>query len=207
VAQQIRSVLSDLDVKAIKIGMLSSAAIIHAVARALEPWRHIPVVLDPVMVAASGDRLLASDAVDALRRRLIPLALLVTPNLPEAAVVAGMPIAADEATMAAQGRAILGFGAQAVLVKGGHGEGPESTDILVCAGTIRRFSVPRLATRNVHGTGCTLSSAIAAGLAKGLLLEDAVALAKTYITSAIAAAADLKIGHGHGPAHHFYDWW
>jgi hydroxymethylpyrimidine/phosphomethylpyrimidine kinase len=207
VAQQIRSVLSDLDVKAIKIGMLSSAAIIHAVARALEPWRHIPIVLDPVMVAASGDRLLQSDAVEALRRKLIPLALLVTPNLPEAAVITGMTIAADEATMAAHGRAILGLGAQAVLVKGGHGQGPESTDILVRARTIRRFSVPRLATRNVHGTGCTLSSAIAAGLAKGLLLEDAVALAKTYITSAIATAADLKIGHGHGPAHHFYDWW
>jgi hydroxymethylpyrimidine/phosphomethylpyrimidine kinase len=187
--------------------MLSSATIIDAVTGALEPWRHIPVVLDPVMVAASGDRLLASDAVEALCRGLIPRAVLITPNLPEAAVIAGMSIAADEATMATQGRAILALGAQAVLVKGGHGEGPESTDILVYAGNIRHYSTPRLATCNVHGTGCTLSSAIAAGLAKGLLLEDAVALAKTYITSAIAAAADLRIGHGIGPAHHFHEWW
>jgi hydroxymethylpyrimidine/phosphomethylpyrimidine kinase len=169
VAQQIRSVLSDLDVRAIKIGMLSSAAIIHTVAMALESWRDISVVLDPVMVAASGDRLLDRDAVDALRQSLIPRAALVTPNIPEAAVITGGPTVADEDAMVAQGHAILALGARAVLVKGGHGVGPESADILVLDGSIRRYSVQRVTTRDIHGTGCTLSSAIAAGLAKGLL--------------------------------------
>ncbi len=207
VAAQIRSVLSDLAVNAIKIGMLASAPIIEAVAEALAEHRHIPVVLDPVMVAASGDPLLAESAVEALRSRLMPLAAIVTPNLPEAAFITSRPIARDEEEMAAQGRLILGFGASSALVKGGHGDGPESVDLLVSGSEVRRYAVARIATRNVHGTGCTLSSAIAAGLAKGKGLPEAVAEAKAYVTAAIAASSRLAVGRGHGPAHHFHAWW
>lgn len=207
VAQQIHSVLLDLDVKAIKIGMLSTVAIIDAVAEALSAYRHIPIVLDPVMVAASGDPLLEANAVAALRERLLPLAAVATPNLPEAAMLCDAPQATSEAEMAAQARHLLGSRASAILVKGGHGDGDESTDLLVSPCWIKRYSVPRIATRNVHGTGCTLSSAIAAGLAKGLPLFDAVGEAKSYVTAAIAAAAKLKVGKGQGPAHHFHAWW
>jgi hydroxymethylpyrimidine/phosphomethylpyrimidine kinase len=207
VAQQIQSVLSDIDVKAIKVGMLSSAAIINAVADALAPYPGIPIVLDPVMVAASGDPLLEASAMDALRQRLLPMAILVTPNLPEAAMLLGRPIASTEEDILAQGQDILLLGAKAVLIKGGHGGGPESTDFLISPQSVTRFSVPRIATENVHGTGCTLSSAIAAGLAKGLPLPQAVEEAKAYITAAIAASSRLKVGHGHGPAHHFHAWW
>ncbi len=207
VAEQIRSVLSDLDVRAIKIGMLSNAAIIEAVATAIQDYPHVPVVLDPVMIAASGDSLLEADAVSALRHWLIPIATVVTPNLPEAAAITGASSATDEGAMVDQARAILALGAKAVLVKGGHAEGPESVDILMQGNTISRFSAPRIVTQNIHGTGCTLSSAIAAGLAKGLALEAAVAEAKDYITAAIRAASRLSVGHGHGPAHHFHAWW
>lgn len=207
VAQQIRSVLDDLDVRAVKIGMLSNAAIIEAVAEAIKPHSHIPVVLDPVMVAASGDPLLRTDAVEALRAHLLPLASVATPNLPEAAMLTGRSIAAGEEDMAAQGRLLLDLGSAAALVKGGHAQGPESADLLVTSGGVKRYAVSRIATRNVHGTGCTLSSAIAAGLAKRLPLPEAVAQAKAYVTAAIAAAAALKVGRGHGPAHHFHAWW
>ncbi len=207
VAAQMRSVLSDLAVNAIKIGMLASAPIIEAVAGVLAEYRAIPVVLDPVMVAASGDPLLAASAVEALRSRLMPLAAIVTPNLPEAAFITGLPIARDEEAMIAQGRLLLDLGAGSVLVKGGHGDGPESVDLLVSDAGVQRFAVPRIATRNVHGTGCTLSSAIAAGLAKGKALPEAVAEAKAYITAAIAASSRLAVGRGHGPAHHFHAWW
>jgi hydroxymethylpyrimidine/phosphomethylpyrimidine kinase len=207
VAQQIQSVLSDIDVKAIKIGMLSSAAIIDAVADALVPYPGIPIVLDPVMVAASGDPLLEASAMDALHQRLLPMAILVTPNLPEAAMLLGRPIASTEEDILAQGQDILLLGAKAVLIKGGHGSGPQSTDFLITLQSVTRFSVPRIRTENVHGTGCTLSSAIAAGLAKGLPLPQAVEEAKGYITAAIAASSRLKVGHGHGPAHLFHAWW
>jgi hydroxymethylpyrimidine/phosphomethylpyrimidine kinase len=207
VAQQIDSVLSDLDVKAIKIGMVSSAPIIEAIAGALAGHRGIPIVLDPVMVAASGDPLLAASAIDALRKRLLPLATVVTPNLPEAAMLCGEPMAGDEAAMLAQGRRLVGDGAAAALIKGGHADSAESVDLLVTRAGVERFAVPRIATRNVHGTGCTLSSAVAAGLAKGLPLRDAVAEGKAYVTAAIAAASTLAVGRGHGPAHHFHAWW
>jgi hydroxymethylpyrimidine/phosphomethylpyrimidine kinase len=207
VAAQIRSVLSDLTVNAIKIGMLASAPIIEAVADVLAEHPGIPVVLDPVMVAASGDPLLAESAVEALRSRLMPLAAIVTPNLPEAAFITGRLVARDEEEMTAQARLILGFGAQSALVKGGHAEGPESVDLLVTGSEVRRFAVPRIATRNVHGTGCTLSSAIAAGLARGKRLPEAVEEGKAYVTAAIAASSRLSIGRGHGPAHHFHAWW
>jgi hydroxymethylpyrimidine/phosphomethylpyrimidine kinase len=207
IAQQIDSVFSDLDVRAVKIGMLSQPAIIETVASGLARHGAPQIVLDPVMVAASGDRLLAPDAVETLRCTLIPKVLVVTPNLPEAAALLGEPIAADEQAMRAQGERILRLGPQAVLIKGGHAEGTESVDVLVDAAGVQRFSSPRIATRNTHGTGCTLSSAIAAGLARGAHLRDAVAVAKAFISAAIDASDQLQIGHGHGPVHHFHAWW
>jgi hydroxymethylpyrimidine/phosphomethylpyrimidine kinase len=207
ISAQIDAVFSDLEVGATKIGMLSQAAAIEAVADGLARHRARNVVLDPVMVATSGDRLLAPDAVDALRRLLLPRALIVTPNLPEAAALLGAEIAADEAAMRVQAERLLALGAKAVLIKGGHGSGPESVDLLIDARGGERLSAPRVATRNTHGTGCTLSSAIAAGLAKGLAPADAVRAAKDYITAAIAAADRLAVGSGRGPVHHFHRWW
>ena len=207
VAQQIDSVFSDLAVQAVKIGMLSRPGVIEAVASGLERHGATRVVLDPVMVAASGDRLLAPEAVESLRRRLLPKALLVTPNLPEAAAILDEPVAETEEAMRAQAERILALGAGAVLVKGGHAGGPESVDILVDAQGVRRFPAPRIKTRNTHGTGCTLSSAIAAGLARGLPLAEAVAAAKAFITAAIGASHRLRVGHGHGPVHHFHALW
>ena len=159
------------------------------------------------MVATSGDRLLEPDAVEQLRRLLIPKALVLTPNLPEAAALLDTSIAEDEAEMRDQAHRLLALGAKAVLIKGGHGSGPESVDLLVEPGTIDAPARRRIATRNTHGTGCTLSSAIAAGLAKGQTLMDAVRGAKSYITAAIAAADRLSIGSGHGPVHHFHRQW
>jgi hydroxymethylpyrimidine/phosphomethylpyrimidine kinase len=206
VTAQIDAVFSDLAVDAVKIGMLSRAPIIEAVADGL--LRHRPrfVVLDPVMVSTSGDRLLADEATDALRR-LLPRVSLVTPNLPEAAALLDAPLAASENEMVAQGRAIIAKGAAAVLITGGHAEGPESVDLLVTASTLRRFGAPRLSTKNTHGTGCTLSAAIAAFAALGLPLERAVEEAKTYVSRAIAAADRLAVGRGRGPVHHFHHWW
>lgn len=209
VTAQIESVFSDLTVTAVKIGMLSQTAVIEAVAEGLR--RHatgIPIVLDPVMVATSGDRLISDDAVEALRRHLLPLADLVTPNLPEAATLIGEAVATSENAAVAQGRRLLALGARAVLIKGGHAEGTESVDHLMSAdGTMRRFAAPRIATRSSHGTGCTLSSAVTAGLARGLSLADAVAGAKRYVTAAIAAAGSVPVGRGSGPVHHFHALW
>jgi hydroxymethylpyrimidine/phosphomethylpyrimidine kinase len=207
VTAQIDAVFSDLDIGATKIGMLSRASTIQAVAEGLESHRAKNVVLDPVMAATSGDRLLDPEAVDALRRRLIPRALVITPNLLEAAALLAGPIAKNEDEMCAQAKRLLAIGAAAVLIKGGHGSGAESVDLLVNANGVERFSAPRVATRNTHGTGCTLSSAIAAGLAKKLTLSDAVRAAKSYVTAAIVAADKLAIGKGHGPVHHFHRWW
>ncbi|MFD1701920.1 bifunctional hydroxymethylpyrimidine kinase/phosphomethylpyrimidine kinase [Methylopila henanensis] len=208
ITAQIDAVMDDLDVRAVKIGMVSTSVSIEAVAGALVRHGAPKVVVDPVMVAASGARLLAADAVATLRSRLAPLAKLLTPNLPEAAVLLDGPVARDERDMAEQARALKAHGVRAVLVKGGHGEGAESVDILVGEdGEVTRFAAPRHATRNTHGTGCTLSSAIAAGLAKGLPLKDAVAAAKTYLTAAVNAADRLDVGSGHGPVHHFHAWW
>ncbi len=205
VASQIASVCDDIDVRAIKIGMLATSEIISTVAKALEPRRAIPVVLDPVMVATSGDRLISPDAVAALVRVLLPRARCVTPNLHEAALLSGLPLAHTEAEMAAHGRAILTHGAETVLVKGGHGESGDSVDLLVAAQGITRFAAPRIDSANTHGTGCSLSAAIAAGLALGHDLETAVRAAKAWLTGAIAAARNQRIGRGHGPVHHFHD--
>ena len=207
VTQQIDSVFSDLSVGAVKIGMLSRPETIEAVADGLARHRARNVVLDPVMVATSGDRLLAPEAIDALRKRLIPAALVITPNLPEAAALLDEAVARSEDEMRTQGERLLALGPTAVLIKGGHGEAPESVDILVERLGTTRLPAPRIATRNTHGTGCTLSSAIAAGLANGLSLHDAVAAAKTYVTAAIAASERLTIGHGSGPVHHFHASW
>jgi hydroxymethylpyrimidine/phosphomethylpyrimidine kinase len=207
VTAQIDAVFSDLDVGAVKIGMVSRSAAIAAIAAGLERWRPRAVVLDPVMIAASGDRLLAPDAIDVLKRMLIPHALVLTPNLPEAAALLDAPIAVTEHDMRAQGERLLALGPRAVLVKGGHADGAESVDLLIEPSAVTRLAADRIATENTHGTGCTLSSAIAAGLAKGLALAEAVRAAKTYVTEALAAASRIKIGSGHGPVHHFQAWW
>jgi hydroxymethylpyrimidine/phosphomethylpyrimidine kinase len=206
IAAQMDAVFSDLDVAAVKIGMLGGAAAIAAVAAGLERHRARNVVLDTVMVATSGKRLLHEDAVGALRA-LIARARIVTPNLPEAAALLGEEEARDEKSMYAQAQKLLALGAGAVLMKGGHGNGPESIDILVEGTSRTRFAAPRIETRNTHGTGCTLASAIAAGLAKNLSLEDAVGRAKAYVTAALKAADRLTIGSGSGPVHHFHKWW
>jgi hydroxymethylpyrimidine/phosphomethylpyrimidine kinase len=207
VRQQMDAVFSDLAVNAVKIGMLANPAVIEAVAGGLAAWRARTVVLDPVMIAASGDPLLRDEAVSTLRERLIPLASVVTPNLPEAARLLERPVGDTRAEMLAAAEALLAMGPGAVLVKGGHGGGAESADLFFDGTEPLWLTAPRHATQNTHGTGCTLSSAIAAGLARGLEMPDAVAAAKAYITAAIVASDSLAIGHGHGPVHHFHALW
>ena len=207
IAAQIDAVFSDLDVRATKIGMLSQPAVIEAVAAGLDRWKAKNVVLDPVMVATSGDRLLNPDAIDVLKRVLIPRALVITPNLPEAAALLDGAAARTEDEMLAQAGRLMDRGARAVLIKGGHGEGAESVDMLVMPGSFTRLATARVATKNTHGTGCTLSSAIAAGLAKGLDLVEASRAAKVYVSDALAASERLVVGKGHGPVHHFHAWW
>jgi len=204
VAAQIDAVFADLDVKAVKIGMVAQRATATAIAAALARWSPEHVVLDPVMVATSGDHLLASDAVASLRSELIARASLITPNLPEAAALLEEAVASSEAEIASQGERLLALGCRAVLIKGGHGQGSESIDYLFDGGRTIALAAPRIATKNTHGTGCSLSSAIAAGLAKGEDLETAVRAAKAWISAAIAAADRLDVGRGHGPVHHFH---
>ncbi len=207
ISAQIDAVFFDLDVRAVKIGMLSHPAVIEAVAAGLDRHRQTKIVLDPVMVATSGDRLLAPEAIEVLRRELIPRALLITPNLPEAAALLDAPIAASETMMREQGERLLALGAKAVLIKGGHAAGAESVDLLVEPTAVARLASERVATKNTHGTGCTLSAAVAAGLAKGQRLAEAVREAKAYVSAAIGAADRLHIGAGHGPVHHFHAWY
>ncbi len=206
VTAQIDAVFSDLDVGAVKIGMLANKTVITVVAAALDRHRARNVVLDPVLAATSGGNLLQPEAVAGLRA-LIGRARLLTPNLAEAAALLGAGEARDENEMRAQGEKLLAFGAGAVLIKGGHAGGPDSVDILVEKNRCARFAAPRIATKNTHGTGCTLSSAVAAGLAKGLSLDQAVREAKEYVSAAIAAADRLGVGSGRGPLHHFHQWW
>jgi hydroxymethylpyrimidine/phosphomethylpyrimidine kinase len=200
-------VARDLNIGAVKIGMLATSEIIEAVAGALETLPGVPVVLDPVMVAASGDVLLDEDAIDTLRTVLLPHATLVTPNLPEAAKLLGEAEAKDERAMSAQAAALRRLGAKVVLIKGGHAEGDQAVDILIDDEGELRLEAPRIPTGNTHGTGCTLSSAIAAELAKGASLREAAARAKAYVSAAIAAADQIEIGQGRGPVHHFHRWW
>ena len=207
IARQIEAVLSDLDVKAIKIGMLANCDVIDVVADSLAGFDgHI--VLDPVMIAKSGDTLLADDAVAHLLERLVPRASLLTPNLPEAAHLLGTAQAEDAAQMQVQGEALLTRGAKAVLMKGGHSTADICTDIMFhVKHSSLRLTAPRLNTVNTHGTGCTLSSAIAAGLGRGLDMASAVTAAHAYLQGAIKAADDLHVGSGHGPVHHFHELW
>jgi hydroxymethylpyrimidine/phosphomethylpyrimidine kinase len=207
IAAQIDAVFTDLAVGAVKIGMLGSPAAIDVVAAALDRYRPRNVVLDPVMVASSGQSLLRGDALGRLRD-LIARVRLLTPNLPEAAALLEMALARDEAEMGAQAQKLLALGAGAVLIKGGHGGGAESVDLLLdTSGQVLRLAAPRIATENTHGSGCTFASAIAAGLAKGLPLPAAAREAKAYVSAAIAAADRLAVGSGHGPLHHYHAWW
>lgn len=198
VAKQITVVLDDIGADAVKIGMLATVPIIAAVADALAAYDG-PLVVDPVMVATSGGRLLADDAVDALKSRLIARATIVTPNIPEAEVLTGQTIRTP-ADMEAAGRAILALGPRAVLVKGGHLEAERVTDLLVTAAGVTRFESEKIRSSSTHGTGCTLSSAIATGLAQGLGMVEAVARARTYVLAAIRLAPGY--GRGHGPLNH-----
>ncbi len=205
VRAQMAAVFDDLALAAVKIGMLGGPEVIRAVAEGLR-GRDLPVVLDPVMVAKSGDRLLAAEAIAALKSELLPLATVLTPNLPEAAEILGHPQAADMAARETQGAALLALGPQWVLMKGGHAEGATCTDLLLGPQPVT-LTAPRIDTRNTHGTGCTLSAAIAAGLAQGATVPEAVRQAHAYLHAAIAAADRLAVGSGHGPVHHFHALW
>ncbi|HZP25471.1 MAG TPA: bifunctional hydroxymethylpyrimidine kinase/phosphomethylpyrimidine kinase [Dehalococcoidia bacterium] len=205
VAAQIDAIVSDIRPDAVKTGMLASAPIIQVVAAKIREHSLANVVVDPVMVAKSGDRLLQEAAVEALRHDLLPLAAVVTPNLPEAEVLVGKAIESDEDVREAA-QAIVGLGARAAVVKGGHRAGQEhAIDVLYDGARFHVFSAPRIDTTNTHGTGCTFASAIAAFLACGNPLPEAVGLAKAYLTEALQHAYPL--GAGHGPVHHFYRFW
>lgn len=197
---QIKAVLSDIDIGAIKIGMLGSPSLIEVVANALQGFDG-PVVLDPVMVAKSGDTLLADSAIEALKTHLLPRADLITPNLPEAAKLVGAGAQLDQVDW------LLQLGAKAVLLKGGHAQGELCSDWLATKDAAVQFDSRRVATRNTHGTGCSYSAAIAAGLAKGRELRPAVQIAHSWLHSAILRSDELNVGQGHGPVHHFHGMW
>jgi hydroxymethylpyrimidine/phosphomethylpyrimidine kinase len=204
VAAQIESVLSDLDVAAIKTGMLADAGIVTTVAIMLRTAAPLPIVVDPVMVAASGDVLLQPEAVEAVRRELAPLSTLITPNLAEAAVLLGTSEAASEAQMLDQARGLLAHGWRAVLLKGGHLAADAAVDVLADAGGVERLVLPRIDTHNTHGTGCTLSAATAALLARGAPLGEAVRRAKAYVWEGLRCGRGLGVGHGRGPLDHLF---
>ena len=203
IRDQIDAVFSDIRVDAVKVGMLSVPEIIETVVDKLAEYRPAFVVIDPVMVAKGGCALMQPEALSALKEKMIPLASLLTPNIPEAETITGKTIRTLE-EMKTAAREICAMGAKAVLVKGGHREG-DATDLLFDGEKDFLFQSERIQTKNTHGTGCTLSSAIAANLANGLVLPEAVKKAKDYVTGAIAHAFDL--GHGHGPTNHFYEFY
>ncbi|KZL14928.1 bifunctional hydroxymethylpyrimidine kinase/phosphomethylpyrimidine kinase [Pseudovibrio sp. Ad37] len=207
VAEQMDAVFSDLKVDAVKIGMLSQPEIIDVIATKLAEYDVKCVVLDPVMVATSGDVLLQNSAVSVLKQKLFPIAALITPNMQEAAFLLGQPMAGSREDMHRQALLLLDMGANGVLLKGGHGSDDTCDDLFLSHDVERWYTAPRHDTTNTHGTGCTLSSAIAAELAKGLALQDAIGEAKEYISQAIKAADTLDIGEGHGPVHHFHEFW
>jgi len=203
VAAQIDAIVSDIGADAVKTGMLSSSAIIEVVASKISEHGLGNLVVDPVMVAKSGDPLLQQEAVAALKERLLPLALVLTPNVPEAEALVGSRLGSWEDIRAAA-REIVGMGARNVVMKGGHREGP-AVDLLYDGQEFHEFTAPRVDTTSTHGTGCTFASAIAAGLAKGSDVRSAVALAKAFVTKALQSAYPL--GQGHGPVHHFFRFW
>ena len=200
---QIAAIFEDIRVDAVKIGMIANTGIAAAVAQSLQAQTGIPIVLDPVMIAKGGEALLQSDAVNTLRDALLPMATLLTPNLPEAAHLLGTKPATTRAEMAAQGRALCTLGPQAVLMKGGHLDGAESPDCLATTDDVTWFEAARTQTVNTHGTGCSLSSALAAQLAHGRTRTAAITAAKSYVANALAHADALSVGSGHGPTHHF----
>jgi hydroxymethylpyrimidine/phosphomethylpyrimidine kinase len=206
--QQIEAVFSDMGADAVKIGMLYSAELIEAVAEALKKHGARKIVLDPVMVAQSGDKLLQDDAIEAIKTHLMPLADVVTPNIPEAEVLCGRTLE-HRSDIESAAETLARHGSRSILIKGGHGDQNESTDILFLANEKRfvNLTAERIETTNNHGTGCTLSSAIASYMAKGNDIEPAVQKAKTFMNQAITAGAAYKLGHGHGPVHHFFQWW
>jgi hydroxymethylpyrimidine/phosphomethylpyrimidine kinase len=206
--QQIEAVFTDMGADAVKIGMLYSAELIEVVAQALKKHGARKIVLDPVMVAQSGDKLLQDDAVEAIKAHLMPLADVVTPNIPEASVLTGRQLKRWEDIEGAA-ETLAQHGSRSILIKGGHGDENKSTDLLFLTRESRfvRLEADRIKTDNNHGTGCTLSSAIASYMAKGNDIEEAVQMAKEFMNHAIRAGAAYKIGHGHGPVHHFFQWW
>ncbi|MEM6308227.1 MAG: bifunctional hydroxymethylpyrimidine kinase/phosphomethylpyrimidine kinase, partial [Pseudomonadota bacterium] len=204
VAAQIQAVFDDIDIHAVKIGMLGTPRLIETVARALEGYTG-PIVLDPVMVSKSGVALLEDSAISALKTHLLPRAMVLTPNLPEAAKL--LDQIEGQGDVHTQAQALRALGPQAVLMKGGHAAGDLCTDILLTDGGPQAFSAPRIATRNTHGTGCSYSAAIAAGLAKGHDFPQAVKQAHDWLHQAIMRADELGVGHGHGPVHHFHRMW
>jgi hydroxymethylpyrimidine/phosphomethylpyrimidine kinase len=206
VGAQIDAIFNDIDVHAVKVGMLGSAEIARVVADRLKQ-KPLPIVVDPVLVATSGDALGTPDLVEVLRHQLLPVATLVTPNLSEAAQLADHSIPADIRGMQQVADRLHSLGARAVLVKGGHLAGAEASDVLFDGRSHRLFAAPRLDTAGgTHGTGCTLAAAIAANLAKGLALADAIEAAKKYLTEALRASRDLHVGHGTAPLNHLYGW-
>lgn len=208
ISDQINAVFDDLKIDAVKTGMLGDAETVACVAECLSFYKPARLIVDPVMVAKSGDALLLESAVDMLKKRLIPIASLITPNLPEAAVLLNCAEPTNLAQMETMVERLMELGAGAVLLKGGHLESSaEAIDLYYDGEQLVRLSSPRLATQNTHGTGCTLASAIAAGVAAGLDTLAAVKQAKQYINAAIAAADDLQVGQGHGPVHHFHKYW
>lgn len=196
---QIDAVVGDFAISAVKTGMLNNRETVVAVAKACRHYKLHPLVVDPVIVATSGDRLLESDAIQAMRDELFPSSDILTPNLHEAAWLLDQPVAKDEAGMIAQARSLLGLGCKAVVIKGGHGESAEAIDLLVEGEAVTRLALPRINTRNTHGTGCTFSAAIAANLAQGMALKSAVLDAKRFVHEALQAAAGLSLGKGCGP--------
>lgn len=207
VAAQLDSVLSDVRIDTAKIGMLANSDIVEAVAERLKHYQPPFVVLDTVMLAKSGDPLLSADSVEALRRLLLPQVAIITPNLPEAAALLGCDMAQNEQQMREQGEALLAMGCEAVLMKGGHLSDSESPDWLFMRGFSERFTAPRVETRHTHGTGCTLSAALAALRPRHNNWPDTVRAAKTYLQQALLQADSLEVGQGIGPLHHFHQWW
>jgi hydroxymethylpyrimidine/phosphomethylpyrimidine kinase len=204
VAAQIDAVVSDIGADAVKTGMLASAQIIEVVAAKVREHDLRPLVVDPVMVAKSGDRLLREDAIDVLRSQLLPLATVLTPNLPEAEVLLGRRLETWD-DVCAGAKELVAMGAQAVVMKGGHREGSTVIDLLYDGHEFHEFTATRFDTKNTHGTGCTFASAIAAALAKGESVRGSVAMAKAYVTKALQMS--YVVGHGHGPVHHFFRYW
>ena len=202
VAAQLDSVFSDVRIDTTKIGMLAETDIVEAVAERLARYRIQNVVLDTVMLAKSGDPLLSTSAVETLRQRLLPQVSLITPNLPEAAALLDAPHARTE-----RGRALRAMGCEAVLMKGGHLDDAQSPDWLFTAEGEMRFTAPRVATKNTHGTGCTLSAALAALRPRHHSWQETVPVAKAWLSQALAQADSLEVGEGIGPVHHFHEWW